>query len=263
MNLGDFWEVAILGAVLIWVFQSMFYALSLCAAKASIADIAWGIGPVFVSSGLLAYTNDPSVFRLIVHLLVTIWGARLGLHILKKSFGKPEDWRYAAMRKEGGKYWPIVSYFKVFMLQGALMWLMCWPIFLTTLDTGGGGAMPITYFGVLLWSFGFIFEVVGDYQLSEFVRNKKTKGDIMDQGLWRYTRHPNYFGEVTQWWGIWIITFGVPYYWLGIITPLTITLLITKVSGIPMLEKKWDDNKNFQEYKKVTSALIPMAPKKR
>jgi steroid 5-alpha reductase family enzyme len=114
--------------------------------------------------------------------------------------------------------------------------------------------------GILIWTFGFFFESVGDFQLSRFIKSKK--GGIMKSGLWKYTRHPNYFGEVIQWWGIWLIALSVSYGWVSVIGPLLITFLILKVSGIPLLEKKMEENDEFREYKKNTSMFFPLPPKK-
>jgi steroid 5-alpha reductase family enzyme len=114
---------------------------------------------------------------------------------------------------------------------------------------------------VCVWVIGFFFESVGDAQLSRFIKDPANKGKLMQSGLWKYTRHPNYFGEVTQWWGLWIIALSVSYGWLGIIGPLTITTLILKVSGIPLLEKSMEGNPEFQEYKKRTSVFFPLPPK--
>ncbi len=115
--------------------------------------------------------------------------------------------------------------------------------------------------GVLIWGLGFYFESVGDAQLAKFIKDPANKGKLMQSGLWRYTRHPNYFGEVTQWWGIFMVALLVPSGWLSIIGPITITYLILKVSGIPMLEKKMEQNPEFAEYKKRTSAFIPLPPR--
>lgn len=117
------------------------------------------------------------------------------------------------------------------------------------------------FLGLVIWLIGFFFEAVGDAQLSEFLKNPKNKGKIIQTGLWRYTRHPNYFGEVAQWWGIWLITLGIPLGWFGIIGPLTITVLILFVSGVPLLEKKYQGRADFEAYKKQTSVFFPLPPK--
>jgi steroid 5-alpha reductase family enzyme len=116
--------------------------------------------------------------------------------------------------------------------------------------------------GVCVWLFGFLFESVGDAELARFARDPHNRGKILQSGLWQYTRHPNYFGEVVQWWGIWLLAVGVPGGWFGIVGPLTITFLILKVSGIPMLEKKMAENPDFAEYKRRTSVFLPWIPKR-
>lgn len=115
--------------------------------------------------------------------------------------------------------------------------------------------------GLIVWLIGFAFEAIGDYQLSVFLKHRKNKADIMQTGLWKYTRHPNYFGEVLIWWGIFIITLPLQNGFWGIISPLTITFLLLYVSGIPMLEAKYKDDAQFQDYKRRTSAFFPQIPK--
>ena len=120
----------------------------------------------------------------------------------------------------------------------------------------------LDFLGIAIWIFGFYFEAIGDWQLSKFIQDPEKTG-IMKEGLWKYTRHPNYFGEVTQWWGIWLIALSTKYGLPSILGPLAITFLILKVSGIPPLEKKYADNEDFKKYKKKTSKFIPLPPKKR
>jgi steroid 5-alpha reductase family enzyme len=126
----------------------------------------------------------------------------------------------------------------------------------------GNGLSWLDALGVTVWLVGFLFETIGDYQLDSFFKNPSNKGKILNTGLWRFSRHPNYFGEVVQWWGIFIIALVVPQGWLGIIGPLTITILIIKISGIPLLEKAMSQNPNYQMYKEKTSVFIPLPPRK-
>jgi steroid 5-alpha reductase family enzyme len=126
----------------------------------------------------------------------------------------------------------------------------------------GGRFGLLGFIGVCVWLIGFLFEYVGDAELAQFTRDSNNRGKILQTGLWRYTRHPNYFGEVVQWWGIWLLAAAVPRGWFGIVGPVTITVLILKVSGIPMLEKKMADNPDFAEYKRRTSVFLPWLPKK-
>jgi steroid 5-alpha reductase family enzyme len=184
----------------------------------------------------------------------------LAIHIAKRSKGKEEDFRYKKWRKEWGRYLLIRSYLQVYVLQGFFMMLISLPILIVGFSTPQS-LNAFSIIGLFMWLIGFAFEAIGDYQLSVFIKNKKNKTDIMQTGLWRYTRHPNYFGEVLLWWGIFVITLPLQNGFLGIISPLTITFLLLYVSGIPMLEAKYKDNALFQEYKRRTSAFFPLLPK--
>ncbi|MDD3995458.1 MAG: DUF1295 domain-containing protein, partial [Bacilli bacterium] len=155
----------------------------------------------------------------------------------------------------------INAYFKIFMLQGLLMSIISLPIiFFNASNLEKLNLLNI--FGIIIWIIGYIFEVVGDYQLKKFIKNSNNKGKIMTSGLWKYTRHPNYFGESVMWWGIFLITINSSLGYFGIISPIFITFLLVFVSGIPLLEKKYENNKEFQEYAKKTSKFIPWFVKK-
>lgn len=224
----------------------------------SIADICYSYGFMAAATSSLFLNENVNKEKVILTTLVLIWGIRLSYRIYQKNKGKPEDFRYAAWRelwmKSGHIYFYIRSLLQVFLLQAAIAAIIISPVILFTDGT------EYFYIGVAVWVFGFIFEAVGDYQLDSFIKSKV--GGIMTSGLWRYTRHPNYFGEATMWWGIFIATFTPDRWWL-IISPLLITYLLRFVSGVPMLEKRWDENpddklrKSWQEYKSKTNAMIP------
>jgi steroid 5-alpha reductase family enzyme len=193
---------------------------------------------------------------LLVNILISIWGIRLAWYITSRNKSKTEDYRYLAWRKEWGKWFYVRSYLQVYLLQGFLLYFIALPV----LAVNKSIASPLGWLdliGVAIWIFGFFFEMVGDAQLAQFIKNPVNKGKLMQNGLWAYTRHPNYFGEVMLWWGIWLIALSAPNGWLAICGPLTITFLILKVSGIPMLEKKMSEHPEFAEYKRKTSGFIP------
>jgi steroid 5-alpha reductase family enzyme len=193
-------------------------------------------------------------------MLIAIWGIRLALHIGLRSKGKPEDFRYKKWREEWGKYFLLRSYLQVYLLQGFFMWIISIPIIVVSVATDQA-ISPFILAGTIIWLIGFAFEAIGDYQLMVFIKHKKNKSDIMQTGLWKYTRHPNYFGEVLLWWGMFIIVMPLQYGIWAIISPITISYLLLYVSGIPMLEAKYKNNEAFQAYKKRTSAFFPMLPK--
>ncbi|MFZ3301731.1 MAG: DUF1295 domain-containing protein [Microgenomates group bacterium] len=241
--------------LVIFIFMNLFFVLSLKFKRNDIADSAWGLGFIVLAIFNLVSSGDFQRTKIILTTLVILWGLRLMGYITLRNWGKNEDFRYKEWREQWGKKAILRSYLQVFLLQGLFMFLVSTSVNLY--NRFDGGVILVSFIGLIIWVIGFYFETVGDIEMYLFKRNKNNKGKIMDQGLWRYTRHPNYFGEVTQWWGIWILTLGSTYWYLGLIGPLTISFLILKVSGIPMLEKKYEGNKEFEAYKKKTSAFFP------
>lgn len=244
-----------LALVTVALYMSAWFVIARIIKRNDVADVAWGIG--FVVLAWTLYIYRPSIQLSLALVLVTIWGIRLSVHILLRNIKKPEDYRYQQWKKEWGKWYIFRSFLQVFMLQGLLLVIISAPIVFMG-KNGQDNLNIVNFLGVIIWSIGFFFEAVGDYQLRTFIKNTSNKSKIMNDGLWRYTRHPNYFGEVTQWWGIWLVSYGSPWFLWGIIGPLTISVLILKVSGIPLLEKKYDGNKLFDEYKKQTSKFFPL-----
>jgi steroid 5-alpha reductase family enzyme len=248
-----------LGLVL-FVYMSFWFIVSLVKKRNDIADVAWGLGFVLLAWVSFFLVGHSSFRGLIICILVSIWGLRLAWHIYNRNKGKMEDYRYLAWRKEWGKWFYIRSYLQVYILQGVLLFLIVLPVLIINKNIGQDINI-LDIFGILVWIVGFSFESIGDKQLSKFISNPVNKGKIMQNGLWKYTRHPNYFGEVTQWWGIWFVALSVPFGLLSIIGPITINILILKVSGIPLLEKKMEESPEFAKYKKRTSKFIPLPPK--
>lgn len=241
---------------LVFIYMIIAFFVGLIKKDNSVMDIFWGFGFVLISWFSLIRVGSYEIEQIIITALVTIWGLRLSYHILRRKIGKPEDYRYANWRESWGKWIHIRAFFQIFMLQGAVMLLVATPIIIIN---GYYSPISMVYIiiGILVWVFGFIFETVGDFQLKKFVKTKK-KGEIMTKGLWKYTRHPNYFGEATMWWGLFILSGNL----IPIISPLIITFLLLKVSGVPLLEKKYEGSKQWEEYKKKTSVFIPWFPKK-
>ncbi len=237
------------------------YLLSLKLRDASIVDIFWGLGFLVLARVLLIAADPPTTTQLIVAAMTTLWGGRLALHILMRKLDEPkEDWRYTQWRKDWGKKFWWQSYYRIFLLQALLTCIVAAPIWLSAWQPDRDSLHTVQIIGMVIWAIGFLFEAVGDYQLSRFLKDKKagkTKKKIMTSGVWALTRHPNYFGEVSMWWGLFLIVVVGENGWIGIISPLLITYLLLKVSGIPMLEKKYDRNKEFQAYKKKTPAFFP------
>jgi len=240
--------------------MNVWFMISLIKKRNDVADVAWGLG--FVLMGWVSLFLMPTFTskQLLVTILVSIWGFRLSWHIYARNKGKAEDCRYLAWRKEWGKYFYIRSYFQVYILQGVCLFLVAIPVILINKQDHHALCL-LDLLGVVVWLVGFCFEVVGDAQLLRFIKKPENKGKLMQDGLWAYSRHPNYFGEVTLWWGIWLMSLSVANPLLGLISPITITFLILKVSGIPMLEKKMAEHPDFEEYRRSVSAFIPMPRK--
>ena len=247
--------------LVLFAYMSLWFVVSLLKKRNDVADVAWGLGFVLMTWTSFLISDDSSARGILVGILVSVWGLRLAWHIHARNKGKAEDYRYLAWRKEWGRWFYVRSYFQVYLLQGLFLFLIVTPVLLIN-ESAGARLGILDFVGVPVWLVGFYFESVGDAQLARFIKNPANKGKLMQSGLWAYTRHPNYFGEVTQWWGLWLIALSVPYGFVGVIGPITITFLILKVSGIPMLEKKMEENPEFAEYKKRVSVFIPMLPKK-
>lgn len=247
-------------ALIIFIYMLFWFCLSLLLKRNDIADIAWGLGFLVCVSYVYLFLGDVFGKSLLVLFLIALWAFRLSIHILIRNKGKKEDPRYQKWREDWGKWFLPRTFFQVFILQGALLLVVVLPAVTAVLF--GGEISLLDYVGVSIWIIGFIFETVGDYQLSQFIKNPENKGKVLNTGLWKYTRHPNYFGEVTMWWGIWIIALSSPFAWLAIIGPATITFLILFVSGIPLLENRKKGDPQFEEYKKHTSIFFPLPPKK-
>lgn len=244
----------------LFLYMNVWFVISIIKKRNDVADVAWGLGFVFLAWVSLFISESINARGILVGILVSIWGLRLAWHINVRHRGKPEDVRYANWRKDWKKWFVLRSYLQVFLLQGVMLFIISLPILIINKNAGVGfGILDLT--GILVWILGFIFESVGDMQLSQFIKNPANKGKLMQAGLWKYSRHPNYFGEVAQWWGIWLIALGVPSGLLGVVGPITITLLILFVSGVPLFEKKYAGRADFAEYKKRTSIFIPLPPK--
>ncbi|GAB1365859.1 DUF1295 domain-containing protein [Candidatus Cloacimonadaceae bacterium] len=259
MNL---YELIRCGFLLVFVYMNLLFLLALLIKKNDIVDISWGMGFVLLALYTLIVSSFWHWRLLMVVLLVMLWGIRLAGYIFIRNKGKAEDFRYANWRKEWGKNWVLRSWLQVFMLQGFFMLLIAYPIFLHGFQ-GKAGFNLADLAGLLVWLLGFGFETIGDAQMLRFKNDPANRGKIMNQGLWRYTRHPNYFGEATMWWGIFFITLNTQFSFWAILSPIVITWLLLKVSGVPMLEQKYAGDNEYQSYIKQTSSFLPRRPRRK
>lgn len=248
--------------LVLFAYMNLWFVISIITKRNDVADVAWGLGFLLLAWTSYFLIGDSGIRGILVCMLVSIWGLRLAWHIYARNKGKAEDYRYLAWRQEWGKWFYLRSYVQVYLLQGFFLFLIVLPVLIINKNIAYELGV-IDVFGVAIWVGGFYFETVGDAQLARFIKNPANKGKLLQSGLWSYTRHPNYFGEVAQWWGLWLIGLTVTDGWMGIIGPITITFLILKVSGIPMLEKKMEENPDFAEYKRRVSVFFPLMIKKK
>jgi steroid 5-alpha reductase family enzyme len=244
------------------VYMTLAWVVSLIRRDASVIDPFWGTGFIVAAVVYLLLTDGFRGRALLVLVLTSVWGLRLAIYIVVRNRGKGEDPRYAAMRaKRPGSFW-WYSYAQVFVLQAILLWLVAAP-----LAPAEGAAEParlvaLDYIGLTVWLVGFFFELTADTQLALFKRKPENRGKLLDTGVWRYSRHPNYFGEALIWWGIWLIACAARGYW-AVYGPVLITLLLLRVSGVTLLEKSLKESKpGYAEYVRRTSAFVPWFPRK-
>jgi len=252
--------VLLLNLVCIAVIVLLLWGTSLMRRDASIVDVFWGAGFVVIV-WVSAWANaNPAPKVWLLAAMVTIWGARLAGYLAWRNSNQPEDYRYKAMRVRHGVNFPIVSLFTVFGLQGLLMWIISLPIQVGA--SRAGGWHPGVPIGLVLWACGLFFEAVGDFQLARFKADPANRGLVMNRGLWRYTRHPNYFGDFLVWWGLYGFAAESTSWWWTIIGPLLMSFLLIRVSGVRLLESALKSRVvGYQEYANSTSPFFPLPPK--
>jgi len=241
------------------VFMTIVWIVSVRLRNASIVDICWGL--CFILQVWVYFAATPEGFsgrKILLGLLVTGWGLRLSIHIFRRNRGKPEDSRYQAFRQHFGpeRYW-WVSLFQVFWLQGGLSWIVGLPLLAAQISALPDRLTALDLAGSIGWAIGFGFEAIGDWQLARFKANPANRGKVLDSGLWKYTRHPNYFGDALQWWGFYLIALAAGGWWTAF-SPIMMTTLLLRVSGVSLLEKSLAQSKpGYHEYMATTSAFVP------
>lgn len=232
------------------------WLVSLVMRDASIVDIVWGLGFVLVA-WIALWTGGADTRSWVVTAMTSAWGLRLAGYLAWRNLGKGEDFRYQAMRRKYGARFPIVSLFVVFGLQGVLMWVVSLPV----QATGGGDIGLLDWLGIGLWALGLFFETTGDLQLAAFKRDPANKGKVLNTGLWRYTRHPNYFGDFCVWWGLYLIALAGGAWWTAV-GPIVMTALLMKYSGAGLLEKTISSRRpGYEEYVRTTNTFFPGPPR--
>ncbi len=254
-------DVLATSALVIAGLMILTWLLSLPLRDASIVDIVWGAGFVVVTVVAAAVGDGLEDRQTLLLAVVGVWGLRLAGYLAWRRVGTGEDRRYRAMRHRAGASFPVRSLFTVFLLQGVVMWVVSLPVQLAMTPTSPDlGALAVV--GVLVWGVGFFFETVGDAQLARFLADPANDGNVMDRGLWRYTRHPNYFGDMCVWWGVFLVAAESGDAVMGVIGPIVMTVLLTRVSGVPLLERSLTRRrKDYDDYVTRTSAFVPRPPR--
>ena len=259
----DIAQVIIASAVAIVALMLAVWTLSLQRNDASIVDIFWGFGFVVVGWVAFFVGDGPSGRRWLVVALASAWGLRLAWHLFRRNWGHGEDWRYRAMRRAHPNNFGRWTLVNVYGLQGGLMFVVSLPLQMAMVQGAPDILQPIDILGIVLWVAGLAFEAVGDWQLKQFKANPANKGELMDRGLWRYTRHPNYFGDALLWFGMFLFAAAHPVMIWTIIGPVAMSVLLTRVSGVPLLEASMVRRKpGYADYMRRTSGFIPLPPKK-
>ena len=250
-------------SLIILILVTLLWIWSVFIKNVSIVDIFWGLGFVVVNTFYVFMSGELNARKIVILTLVCIWGFRLAIYLAIRNIGKGEDFRYQEFRQNYGpkRYWWF-SYFQTFLLQGILIMIISLPLLGINYNNSNGNLQILDYLGIIIWIIGFTFETVGDFQLSNFKRDPKNKGKILHTGLWKYTRHPNYFGDSAVWWAYGIFSIAAGSYWQAI-GAVIMTLLILKISGVSLLEKTLKETKpQYKEYIQKTSSFIPWFPKK-
>jgi len=260
--MNDVPTALLVAAGAIVVLMLVTWLVSVARRDASIVDIVWGLGFVVVGWAVFATTNGNHTRRILLVAMTMIWGLRLATHLFLRNRGKGEDHRYQAMRRRYGERFAVVSLYLVFGLQGVLMWLVSLPLQLGQTrqapDVGLIGGI-----GIAVWAFGMYFEAVGDWQLARFKRDPANAGKVMDRGLWRYTRHPNYFGDACVWWGIALVAAETGIGAIGLVGALVMTVLLRRVSGVTLLERSLVKRRpGYEDYVERTSPFLPRRPRR-
>jgi len=239
----------------------VLWLVSLAIKNVSIVDVYWGLG-FGVVAAVAAACNSPPTNRMTLLLAMTsLWGVRLAAYLLWRNWGKGEDRRYAEMRKHHGDRFAWVSLLTVFLLQGVLLVWIALPLQVAAVVKSSAPFGWLDGLGVFVWAVGLMFETVGDLQMAKFQNDPANEGRVMDRGLWRYTRHPNYFGDFCVWWGLYF-TAAAGGAAATVLSPLTMSFLLLRVSGVALLEKTIGERRpEYAEYRRRTSSFFPWLPK--
>ena len=253
-------QIVLAGLATTTALMVVAWLLSLALRNVGIVDVFWGLAIAGAGGTWLLLQPDPSPRGALALLLAVLWAARLAMHILWRNRGKPEDRRYRVIRANNEPNFAFKSLYIVFLLQAVLAWLVAMPLLGTALSTASPLG-PVDLPGVLLWLAGFLLQSTADLQLARFQKRPDAERAVMNQGVWRYSRHPNYFGEFLMWWGLWLIAAAGGAWWT-VFGPLLITFFLLKVSGVALTEKDIGSRRpEYADYIRRTSAFVPWPPR--
>jgi steroid 5-alpha reductase family enzyme len=245
-----FWSLATLTLFFV---LTILWCVSIKKKDVSIVDVAWGLGIVFQPLIIFLANPSKSFFQFFIMSLALLWSLRLSGYLIYRNWKKPEDKRYHAMRQKDANF-TMTSLFKIFWFQGFLMLLVALPLNVIMGTEFSFHSLRLIPFVLALA--GFVYETVADMQLVRFKRDKKNRGKVLDKGLWGLSRHPNYFGDFLFWWGIFFLS--LPFYWaITWISPILMSALLLKISGVTLLEKHMESNENYLIYKKNIPSFFP------
>jgi steroid 5-alpha reductase family enzyme len=249
-------EATLQTAAVIAAMMTIVWLFSLWLKDASVVDLAWGFGFALIAWTVCLLSVDRQASGLLP-ILTTVWGARLSFYLTWRNHGQPEDFRYRAMREKWGRAFPVISLLGVFGLQGLIMWVVSLPLQMGIAAPDRGWNW-LTALGAAVWSAGLLFESIGDWQLARFKMNPHNEGKVLDTGLWKYTRHPNYFGDFLIWWGLYLVAISMCNAWWTVASPILMSFLLMRVSGVTLLDKALTKTKpGYADYVARTNAFFP------
>lgn len=256
-------EVLVVNTLVLVVLFFGLWLVSLAVEDASIVDIFWGMSFVVVAWATAFVADGAEPRRFLIVVLVSLWGLRLSGYLAWRNLGKGEDYRYQAMRKRFAPRFWLISLWVVFGLQAALAWVVSLPVQGGQVPADPDSLVLLDYLGVVVWAIGLAFESIGDWQLARFKADAANRGAVMDRGLWRYTRHPNYFGDFLVWWGLYLVALATVDAWWTIVGPIVMSVLLIRVSGAALLERSLRKRRpGYEDYVGRTSAFFPRPPRR-
>ena len=261
---GPFFLVLVVTAAALLVLQGLTFAVAVRIGKHSVVDTAWGIGIALaaLTAFLTSAGHGQAGRRYLLLAASLLWGLRLAGYVGWRNHGKPEDPRYHDMLGKATGSKNLYALRMIYLLQAAILWLATVPVQAGMAERAPAGALAIA--GAVLFAVGFFFESVGDWQLYRFKADPANKGQVMDRGLWHYTRHPNYFGDFCMWWGLFAIGYGSWQELPALVAPLLMTFILTRGTGASMTDRRMKASRpGYADYVDRTSGFVPLPPKRR